>query len=42
MTALAKARAYLASAPAEALSDVAGLVALCGLVLAGFVVPGLI
>ena len=42
MTPLARARRFARSAPVEALSDLAGLAALCALVGAGFVLPGLL
>ncbi|MEL6198413.1 MAG: hypothetical protein AAF698_02065 [Pseudomonadota bacterium] len=36
-----KARSYVHRAPAEALSDAAGLLAICVMVFAGFTLPAL-
>lgn len=42
MSTLIRARRYLSLAPADALGDVVGLVALCALFIAGFTLPGLL
>ncbi len=42
MTAIRSARAFLITAPREALADAAALALIGGLVFAGFVVPGLL
>ncbi|MEM6678173.1 MAG: hypothetical protein AAF675_09900 [Pseudomonadota bacterium] len=41
MTVLRQARSFFVAAPAEAVSDVAGLAAICVLVFCGFALPGL-
>jgi len=41
MAQMIKARNFLAHAPREALSDVAGLAVMCALIFAGFTLPAM-
>ena len=42
MSTLIKARSFLREAPREALTDIAGLLAICALIFAGFTLPALL
>lgn len=42
MPAFTRARRHVATRPGEALSDLAGLAALCAMIVAAFTLPGLV